>query len=230
MVMYYSLAPLYAGSVTGPMIAAGAVTEAKITLANNTTNDASITKHGFLLKGDNNTAHFMRGDCSWSALPASAQTIEYIETLTGDGANPTITGSNAAYSSYAYLLIFYHIVKNAAGQISVNLTLNNVTSADYLYKYLTAVAVATGAGNNFPLTDYHNTGDAPLHGFLVVEVAKADGKLFISNIGAAYYTDTNNTITGIMRAAANLSRFDFVGSGGAFAATSVIKVYGVKGA
>ncbi len=44
-----------------------AIVEAAITLADNTTNDAATTKHGFLKKLDNNAAHFMDGQGNWSA-------------------------------------------------------------------------------------------------------------------------------------------------------------------
>jgi len=71
MPIFYSLAPLYDGSVTAAKLAAGAVTEAKITLADNTTNNVSITKHGFCPKAPNDTSKFLRGDGSFEALGVS---------------------------------------------------------------------------------------------------------------------------------------------------------------
>jgi len=50
------------GSYPNPTIAAGAVTEAKQTLADNTTNDVSTTKHGYAPKAPNDTQKFLRGD------------------------------------------------------------------------------------------------------------------------------------------------------------------------
>jgi len=44
----------------------GAVVEADITLADNTTNDVSITNHGFTPKAPNNTTLFLRGDGTWA--------------------------------------------------------------------------------------------------------------------------------------------------------------------
>lgn len=49
--------------------AGAAITEAAITLANNTTNDVSITKHGFAPIAPNDTAKFLRGDGSWASVP-----------------------------------------------------------------------------------------------------------------------------------------------------------------
>lgn len=52
-------------------IAAGAVTEAKQTLADNTTNDVSTTKHGYVPKAPNDTTKFLRGDASWAVPTAT---------------------------------------------------------------------------------------------------------------------------------------------------------------
>lgn len=58
-------------AVTTAKIINGAVTEAKQTLADNTTNDVSTTKHGYVPKAPNSTSVFLRGDATW-ATPASA--------------------------------------------------------------------------------------------------------------------------------------------------------------
>jgi hypothetical protein len=49
----------------------GAVVEADITLADNTTNDVSTTNHGFAPKAPNNTTLFLRGDGTWAGTPAT---------------------------------------------------------------------------------------------------------------------------------------------------------------
>lgn len=58
-------------AVTTAKINDGAVTEAKQTLADNTTNDVSTTKHGYVPKAPNSTSVFLRGDATWGT-PASA--------------------------------------------------------------------------------------------------------------------------------------------------------------
>jgi hypothetical protein len=63
----------------GALATLGSVTEALITLANNTTNDVSTTEHGFAPKAPNDTTKFLRGDATWAA-PASA----------GGGGSPAI--------------------------------------------------------------------------------------------------------------------------------------------
>lgn len=79
-----------------------AVVEADITLADNTTNDASTSKHGFLKKLDNNSAHFMDGQGNWSS-PSSSGGIATIASGSFPAA-ATLSITNIA-ATYAYLII-----------------------------------------------------------------------------------------------------------------------------
>jgi len=49
-------------------VKAASITEAMQVLADNTTNDVSIAKHGYVPKAPNDTAKFLRGDATWAAL------------------------------------------------------------------------------------------------------------------------------------------------------------------
>lgn len=57
-----------------------AITEAAITLADNTTNDASTAKHGFLKKLSNIAAEFMNGQGNWAAVKDSDLSLSDITT------------------------------------------------------------------------------------------------------------------------------------------------------
>lgn len=61
-----------------------AVVEADITLADNTTNDVSTTKHGFVPKAPNDTTKFLRGDATWSVV-SSAGRILQVDYFTASG-------------------------------------------------------------------------------------------------------------------------------------------------
>lgn len=50
------------------------ITEAKQVLADNTTQDVSTSKHGYVPKAPNDTNKFLRGDASWSKLPSGTYT------------------------------------------------------------------------------------------------------------------------------------------------------------
>lgn len=56
------------GTIATAGIAAGAVTEAKIGLSDNTTNDASASNHGFLKKLSGNAYDVMGGDGNWKPM------------------------------------------------------------------------------------------------------------------------------------------------------------------
>jgi hypothetical protein len=58
-------------------IGSGAVTEAKMTLADNTTGNASTSAHGFLKKLDNTATHYMDGTGNWST-PAGGSPVSGI--------------------------------------------------------------------------------------------------------------------------------------------------------
>lgn len=58
-------------SGTASNVGATAVTDATITTSDITTNNASTSKHGFLLKLDNNAAHYMNGQGAWTTPAGS---------------------------------------------------------------------------------------------------------------------------------------------------------------
>jgi hypothetical protein len=56
----------------------GVVTEAKMSIADNTTGNVSTSAHGFCPKAPNDTAQFLRGDASWATLPSSGLTYSQV--------------------------------------------------------------------------------------------------------------------------------------------------------
>ncbi len=75
------------------------VTEAQITLATaNTTNDVTITKHGFVPIAPNDTAKFLRGDGTWNtaSLPSGSAAVATDAIWDTKGDLAAATGSDAA--------------------------------------------------------------------------------------------------------------------------------------
>ena len=68
-----------------------AITEAAITLADNTTNDVSTTKHGFVPKAPNDTAKYLRGDGTWAVAGGNN---DYLSVLSNS--EVSITGADTA--------------------------------------------------------------------------------------------------------------------------------------
>lgn len=66
-------------SDAGALAALSVVTEGEITLADVTTNDVSISKHGFVPKAPNDTTKYLRGDGTWQTV--SGVTADAVEAV-----------------------------------------------------------------------------------------------------------------------------------------------------
>lgn len=66
--------------------------ENSLNLSDNTTNNASTSKHGFLLKLDNNSAHYMDGTGAWSTPSGSGA-----NWVASGSTNSTLPGISSAY-------------------------------------------------------------------------------------------------------------------------------------
>lgn len=62
-------------------VKAATITEAKMNLADNTTNDVSTTKHGFVPKAPNDITKFLRGDGTWATAAAAAILIKELSMM-----------------------------------------------------------------------------------------------------------------------------------------------------
>lgn len=81
-----------------------AIVEAAITLADNTTNNASATKHGFLKKLSNLATNFMDGQGNWDTVKDSDLSLS------------DITTNNASTSAHGFVV---KATAPAAGQINI---------------------------------------------------------------------------------------------------------------
>jgi len=108
-------------------IANGAVTEAKMTLADNTTNNASSSKHGFLLKLENSGSKFLRDDGTWqTAGGGSAELSKGAVAFIIDGQGSVIT--TGSYGSvicpYAGSITGWDLVECSSTPISSSIVLD----------------------------------------------------------------------------------------------------------
>lgn len=62
-------------------VKAASITEAMQVLADNTTNDVSTTKHGYVPKAPNDTSKYLRGDGTWATVAAGA--IGFLPAIQG---------------------------------------------------------------------------------------------------------------------------------------------------
>lgn len=98
-------APLASPTFTGTVILpSGTVTEAMQVTADNTTNDVSITKHGYAPKAPNDATKFLDGTGAW-AVPAGGVS-DYMTVLSAikDAlANNSTTGIDQKFTSGSYI-------------------------------------------------------------------------------------------------------------------------------
>ena len=77
----HKLTGLAAGTGNGDSVRYEQIpTDATISVTDVTTNNVSTSAHGFAPKGDNNTAHFLRGDASWAAVSDANLSVTDITT------------------------------------------------------------------------------------------------------------------------------------------------------
>jgi hypothetical protein len=130
----------------------GTIGESALSLSDNTTNDVSTTKHGFVPKAPNDTAQFLRGDGSWAAPSSGSVWVQDTNTWTRTGNHTyTISGDQTATLKPGTLVRYkdggsfeFGVVKSSsygAPNTTVNLAVNSdyamaaTTITDTYYSY-----------------------------------------------------------------------------------------------
>jgi len=98
-------ADTYLGS-DGTDVSYSAVTDAKLSTSDITTNNASTSKHGFLKKLDNNAAHFMDGTGAWSTPSGGGGGLVFLESHTASASASLIftTFITSTYNVYEIVM------------------------------------------------------------------------------------------------------------------------------
>jgi hypothetical protein len=81
-----------------------AITEAQQSLSDNTTNDVSTSKHGYVPKAPNDTTKFLRGDASW-AVSAGALVLLEQHTASSSASLDFTTAIGSGYDEYLIELL-----------------------------------------------------------------------------------------------------------------------------
>ena len=91
-------APALGTPASGVMTNVTGLTEAGQTLADNTTNDVSTTKHGYAPKAPNDTTKFLRGDATWAVPAGGGATTVDLSTCfeTAGSFSSAVSNSGAA--------------------------------------------------------------------------------------------------------------------------------------
>lgn len=172
----------------------GTLAEAALALTDITTNNASTSNHGFLLKLDNNSAHFMNGQGAW-ATPAGggsgcvpSGTIGQVLVDSGSG---TCTSSPVTIDTTAGRAGGTQMGQGTASTPAANsIVLQAPTSVTTAY----SIAFPSATGTGFFLnTDTSNVGALTFIGFTgTANVVRATSPTLVTpTLGAALATSIN---------------------------------------
>ena len=129
---------------SGTLTNCNGLVESGLTLSDNTTNDVSITKHGFVPKAPNDTTKFLRGDGTWN-----------VPTFTDPaGWNVIVKSANQDVTNNATLQddtdLQFSVVANGHYMVEMDVVIscNNITGD---YKNAFTVSAGTMKGTGFML-------------------------------------------------------------------------------
>jgi len=124
---------------SGTLTNCSGLPEGGLTLSDNTTNDVSITKHGFAPKAPNDTTKFLRGDATW-AVPNNNEGWSIIVK----SANQDVT-NNATLQDDTDLQ--FSVVAGGHYMVSMNLTTSaNNSTGDYKWGFIVSSGTIKGYG------------------------------------------------------------------------------------
>ena len=138
----------------------GAVTEAMQVLADNVTNDVSISKHGYAPKAPNNTTMFLRADGTWATPAGSSVTGSEGITVVGSDVRMN-TNNSVGVGAYAWMMnisgatiangatIAATSLRMAYGAATTGIFTNSGISATGTWRNVTGLGL--GAGEDFGL-------------------------------------------------------------------------------
>lgn len=149
-------------------------------LADNTSNDVSISKHGLVPKAPNDTTKFLRGDGTWN-VPSGGGTTIYGK-INSSSFNTTsasyvdVTGLSASVTANKKYFVTLYVLAFGASTGQCYVTLSCPSSTDikgYHLKYQTGThyhIFASNSTSSYLLTvgDYDNTGGAYFSGIVSV--------------------------------------------------------------
>lgn len=148
------------GTASGTNTGDQTISDATISTTDITTNNVSITKHGFAPKAPNNTTTFLRGDATWAAPPggASINTLRTTSDQTINGGAATfvdITGLTfAVVNGTDYAFEFYITFRSAATTTGWKAGVN--CPAGKLDFWAGSDIIANGAAGVATHTERHN--------------------------------------------------------------------------
>lgn len=182
--------------------------ENSLNLSDNTTNNASTSKHGFLLKLDNNAAHYMDGTGAWSTPSGSGA-----NWVASGSTNSTLPGIGSAYQLIGTNGILSGDGSSPGGVVfsggDVTLTNNATNAFSFIgasagYTFDAPVSIGTGNALTAGTIELGNASDTtisrPAAGDIAIEginVLKNSQRQLTTNPGGADDTWAGISFSGL---------------------------------
>ena len=152
-----------------------AITEAAVTLSDNTTLDVSTTKHGLVPKAPADATKFLRGDATWAALPLTVSWT-LVSSFLNSWVNFGLTTLEAAYC------------KDALGFVHLRGSIKSGTMD--LAAFTLPSGFRASADSLFPSVQHD--GVTPVFGYVTIEpdgdvIPKFGGNSIVTLDGITFY-------------------------------------------
>jgi len=134
----------------------GQLTEGALNLADVTTNDVSITKHGFVPKAPNNTSTYLRGDATWASIGGTGK-------FGGTGADGALTQSVGAFNidlGGAQVFVKNYTSISITGTGYITFTNKHVNGTQVIFKSQGNVTITSSATRAIDLIGLGGNGGA----------------------------------------------------------------------
>jgi len=170
---------------------------------------------------------------------AAAGSFELIETANGTGSSGIVDFTSIP-ATYTHLQIRY-TAKNTSTNADLNITFNNVTSANYARHHLVGTSTATASANSSSASSISlidavapsTTANVTTNGVIdILDYANTNKHKTLRGVYGliqAYTTSRFYVASGLFTSTTAISRITLTASGNNFSTVSRFSLYGIKG-
>lgn len=162
----------------------GTLAESALALTDVTTNDVSITKHGFVPKAPNNTSTYLRGDGTWATITGTSK-------FGGTGADGALSSSSGATNidlGGAQVVIKNYTSISITGTGGLTFTNPHANGTIIIFKSQGNVTLTSSATPNIDLRNVGAIGATTRGG----TSGRGGGAFYMECAGALNFTSTIN--------------------------------------
>ncbi len=159
----------------------GTLSESALALTDVTTNDVSITKHGFVPKAPNSTSQYLRGDGTWATVGGTTK-------FGGTGADGALSGTTVIDLGSAQVVVKNYTSISITGTQTITFTNPHANGTIVILKSQGNVTLTSSATPNIDLRGIGAIGATTRGG----TSGRGGGALYIECAGTLNFTGTIN--------------------------------------